>query len=105
MKQFSAVLCAAVLISVFHKSPAHAHGVIGQRFIPSTLVVEDPFVSDEMDLLSFNRGSKTKEGRESGLGFEISKRLHPDFAVAVGWKYIFVDPSDGPKIAGGGNPE
>jgi hypothetical protein len=105
MKHSLAAIGAAVLLIYIYNVPAHAHGVIGQRFIPTTLAVEDPFASDEMNLLSFNRGSKTKEGRESGLGFEISKRLHPDFAVAVGWEYIFVDPSDGPKIAGGGNPD
>jgi hypothetical protein len=105
MKRSVGAISAAVLLIYIYNAPAHAHGVIGQRFIPTTLAVEDPFASDEMNLLSFNRGSKTKEGRESGLGFEISKRLHPDFAVAVGWEYIFVDPSDGPKIAGGGNPE
>ncbi len=105
MKHAFAVLCAAVLLAVVHAGPVHAHGMIGQRFIPSTLAVEDPFVSDEIDLLSFNRGSKNKEGRETSFGLEISKRLHPDFAIAVGWEYIFVDPSEGPKIAGGGNPE
>lgn len=105
MKNSLAAIGAAFLLICIYNVPAHAHGVIGRRFIPTTLAVEDPFASDEMNLLSFNRGSKTKEGRESGLGFEISKRLHPDFAVAVGWEYIFVDPSDGPKIAGGGNPE
>ena len=105
MKHSLAAISAAFLLIYIYNVPAHAHGVIGQRFIPTTLAVEDPFASDEMNLLSFNRGSKTKEGRESGRGFEISKRLHPDFAVAVGWEYIFVDPSDGPKIAGGGNPE
>jgi hypothetical protein len=84
---------------------AGAHGVIGQRFIPSTLAVEDPFVSDEMDFVTFNRAPRNKEGRETSVGLEISKRLHPDFAVAVGWEYIFVDPSDGPKVSGGGNPD
>lgn len=105
MKQFTAMVYAAVLIAVFHNGPAHAHGVLGQRFIPSTLAVEDPFVSDEMNLLSFNRASKSKEGRETSLGFEISKRLHPDFAIAVGWEHLWVDPTDGPKIRGAGNPE
>jgi hypothetical protein len=28
-------------------TPAHSHGVLGRRFIPSTLAVEDPFASDE----------------------------------------------------------
>jgi hypothetical protein len=105
MKPSLTAIVAALLLALLYGGTAHAHGVIGQRFIPTTLAVEDPFASDEMNLLSFNRGSKTKEGRESSLGFEISKRLHPDFAVAVGWEYIFVDPSDGARISGGGNPD
>jgi hypothetical protein len=105
MKPFWKATCAMALLSLLYNESAHAHGVIGQRFIPSTLAVEDPFVSDEMDLLSFNRAPRNKEGRETGLGFEISKRLHPDFAIAVGWEHLWVDPSDGPKIRGAGNPE
>lgn len=105
MKQFLAIICAAILTSALYNGSAHAHGVIGQRFIPSTLAVEDPFTSDEMNLLSFNRGSKSKEGRETSFGFEISKRLHPDFAITVGWEYLSVDPSDGPKTRGAANPE
>ena len=95
----------ALCIAASYAIEARAHGVIGQRFIPSTLAVEDPFASDEMDLLAIHRGPRTPEGRETGFGFEISKRLHPDFAIAVGWEYLLVDPSDGPKVAGGGNPE
>jgi hypothetical protein len=105
MKYSLAAIGAVFLLIYIYHVPAHAHGVIGQRFIPSTLAVEDPFVSDEMDLISFNRGSKDKEGRETSLGFEISKRLHPDFAIAVGWEHLWVDPSDGPKIRGAGNPD
>jgi len=96
---------AVLFIAFLHAVPVRAHGVIGQRFIPSTLAVEDPFASDEMDLLTVNRGPRTSEGRETAFGFEISKRLHPDFAVAVGWEYLLVDPSDGRRIAGGANPD
>jgi hypothetical protein len=105
MKHSLATISAVFLFLYLYNVPAHAHGVIGQRFIPSTLAVEDPFVSDEMDLLSFNRGSKSKEGRETAFGFEISKRLHPDFAIAVGWEYRLVDPSEGPRISGAANPD
>ena len=105
MKCVLGVLCAMALIFVFNLRPAHAHGVIGQRFIPSTLAVEDPFASDEMNLSTINRSPKSAEGRETGFGFEISKRLHPDFAVAVGWEYLLVDPTDGPRVSGGGNPD
>ena len=27
---------------------AHAHGMAGKRFFPATLVIDDPFVADEM---------------------------------------------------------
>jgi hypothetical protein len=85
----------------------HAHGVLGKRFIPSTLAVDDPFASDEMDLLTVNRGSKDKEGRETSIGFEFSKRLSPDFAIGVGWEYLFFNPREAGKsnTSGSGNPE
>jgi hypothetical protein len=51
---------------------ARAHGVVGKLFLPSTLVLEDPFASDEMDLLQYNTQPKNKEGRETSVGFEIS---------------------------------
>jgi len=66
------VILLAVLLSVhFYATNALAHGVIGKRFIPSTLTLEDPFPSDEMDLLTFDRAPKDKEGRETSFGFEF----------------------------------
>src|SRR5262245_27496680 len=29
-------------------TPARAHGVVGQRFFPATLAIDDPFVADEL---------------------------------------------------------
>ncbi|MGN6720186.1 MAG: hypothetical protein ACTHLX_22695, partial [Candidatus Binatia bacterium] len=67
---------------------------------------EDPFPSDEMDLLSFQRGSKNSEGRETSVGFEFSKRLTPDFSLGVAWEYLFVEPreSGARNTSGAGNP-
>ena len=91
----------------FYATNALAHGVIGKRFIPSTLALEDPFPSDEMDLLTFDRAPKDKEGRETSFGFEFAKRLTPDFAVGVGWEYIFFNPREAGEhnTSGAGNPE
>jgi hypothetical protein len=83
----------------------HAHGVIGKRFIPSSIVVDDPFASDEMDLLKVLRGSKNDDGRETSVGFEFSKRLSLDFALSVGWDYLFEEPRGGTRTSGVGNPE
>ena len=60
-----------------------------------------------MDLLRFQRGSKNKEGRETSVGFEFSKRLMPDFALGIGWEYLFVEPreADARRTSGAANPE
>jgi hypothetical protein len=96
----------SMLFSVpFLATEALAHGVVGKRFFPATLVVDDPFVSDELDLLQVNKGSTDQDGTETSVGFEFSKRLTPDFDLSVGWEYLFQRPSDGPSTSGAGNPE
>ena len=107
MKKYLVVSFVPLFIFASFVTLAYAHGVVGKRFIPSTITLEDPFPSDEMDLLKVERGSKNKEGRETSVGFEFSKRLTPDFAVGVGWEYLFVDPREAGKstTSGAGNPE
>ncbi len=105
MKKYFVVLFASLSIFAFVATLAYAHGVVGKRFIPSTIVVDDPFPSDEMDLLNVSRGSKNENGRETSAGFEIGKRLTPDFALGVGWRYLFEEPTDAPRTSGAGNPE
>ena len=87
MKRCFIVMLGALFGATFFAAAAHAHGVIGKRFIPSTLTLEDPFPSDEMDLLSFQRSSKNKQGRETSVGFEFSPataELVPAAAQALG---------------------
>lgn len=107
MKKCFGVLFALLLILILFYEPAHAHGVVGKRFIPSTITLDDPFPSDELDLLKVERESKDKEGRRISVGFEFSKRLSPDFAIGVGWNYLFFDPREAGKssTSGAGNPE
>jgi hypothetical protein len=107
MKQLFATILGVLFSFAFLASELRAHGVIGKRFIPSTLTLEDPFPSDEMDLFTFGRAPKDKEGRETTFGFEFAKRLTPDLALGVGWEYIFFDPREGGerRTSGAGNPE
>jgi len=107
MKQLSVITLGMFFTAAFLVTEVHAHGVIGKRFIPSTLTLEDPFPSDEMDLFTFNRAPKDKEGRETSIGFEFAKRLTPDLALGVGWEYIFFDPREAgeSRTSGAGNPE
>jgi hypothetical protein len=107
MKRCLISALAALFGATAFATAAHAHGVIGKRFIPSTLTLEDPFPSDELDLLTFQRGSKNKEDRQTSAGFEFSKRLTPDFALGVGWEYLFVEPrqTEARRTSGAANPE
>lgn len=107
MKKLVVAFSVSLLIFVAFVTLALAHGVIGKRFIPSTITLEDPFPSDEMDLLTVERGSKNKEGRETGVGFEFSKRLTPDLAIGIEWGYLFFEPREAGerRTSGAGNPE
>ncbi len=105
MKQSVVIILVLMFGFPFLTKSVDAHGVIGKRFIPTTLAIDDPFASDELDLLKVDRGSKNKEGRETSVGFEFSKRLTPDFSLGVGWEYLFQEPTDGSRTSGAGNPE
>jgi len=71
-----------------------AHGVIGERFFPESLVVLDPFPSDEMDLLAFSR-RKDNESLFDSFGAGVSKRLTPNLSLGIDGAYDRVRPNDG----------
>src|SRR5262250_3214807 len=101
-----AIVVIATLLGVFsYAEYGHTHGVVGKRFFPTTLVVDDPFVSDELDLLKVFKGSTTQDGTQTSVGFEFSKRLTPDFELLVGWEYLFQQAINGPSASGSGNPD
>ena len=99
----SLVLGIAVVIAV--PTTGWAHGVVGKRWFPSTVVVEDPFVSDEASFVVSH--IKGPEGRETELEAEITKRLSPNFAIGFGGSYRIVNSlnPDEPNAYGFSNPE
>ena len=68
-----------------------AHGVVGKRFFPAMLQVEDPFVADEMGLMVEHM--KSREGKETELELEIQKRLSPDLSIGFSGSYRIMEPS------------
>ena len=92
-------------------TPVGAHGVVGERFFPATLAIDDPFVADE---LSFPTTSITKRHGSAGepptletdFSAELSKRLSPDLGISLGGTVILLDPKqDHATIAGFDNME
>ena len=58
---------------------ALAHGDPGDRFFPSTILTDDPFVADEMSLPTISVNPPSPDGsRELDIGIDLAKRITPD---------------------------
>jgi hypothetical protein len=78
-----------------------AHEIVGNRFFPATLGIDDPGVNDELALPtvdSFKTGD-VPPVRQRDVSSEFSKRITEDFAVSFGSTYTFLSPTD-PTAAG-----
>jgi hypothetical protein len=80
---------------------AGAHEIVGNRFFPATLGIDDPGVNDELAVPTVD-AFKTGDNppvRQRDISGEISKRITEDFAIALGSTYTFLNPTD-PTMAG-----
>src|SRR6266540_6987437 len=96
------LIVAALLIGV--ASQAWAHGLIGKRFLPATLAIDDPFVADELSLPTIfhiqRRGSEESAStRETDLSGEFSKRLSPALGFSLGGTFKILDPDPGKAVS------
>ena len=87
-------------------SYAHAHGLIGKRFLPATLTIDDPFVADELSLPTVqyfkNRATSERPAtRETDIKGEFSKRLSPNLGLSLGGSLKILDPEDHAKPTNG----
>jgi hypothetical protein len=79
-----------------------AHEIVGNRFFPATLGIDDPGVNDE---LAFPTVSSVKTGddpsfRQLDFSAEFSKRITEAFAVSFGPVYSHLSPPGGPTGVG-----
>jgi hypothetical protein len=82
-------------------SQSAAHEIVGNRFFPATLGIDDPGVNDELALPTvdgFNTGD-VPPVRQRDISGEFSKRITEDFAISFGTTYTFLGPID-PTIPG-----
>jgi hypothetical protein len=104
-------VCVAVFVLVFEAAPhASAHGLIGQRFFPATLAIDDPFVADELSLptISFMRFHSSPDApafRQVDISGEFSKRLSPNLGFSLGGNFTILDPDHGKTESGFDNME
>ncbi len=97
-------LILAVVAQMLCSTPVQAHGVVGKRFLPGTIVVDDPFVADEASIVVGHRKlppeDDGKDGGSMGIqtttySAELGKRLTPNIGISLGATYQRVTRGDG----------
>jgi hypothetical protein len=82
-------------MSLLADDPVLAHGFAGERFFPATILTDDPFVADEMSLPTVTFNPTASDGsKETDTGFDIAKRITPDFGFTLGQDWIHTRNSD-----------
>lgn len=73
-----------------------AHEIVGNRFFPATLGIDDPGVNDELSLPTFDsfKTGDVPPVRQRDVSGEFSKRITEDFAISFGSTYTFLGPID-----------
>jgi len=105
-----AVHLAVIVVLLTSATGAGAHGMIGQRFFPATLAIDDPFVADELSLptvsfMQFPRSEGAPAFRQTSISGEFSKRLSPDLGFSLGGDLTILDPDQGKTQSGFENME
>lgn len=82
-------------------SRVYAHEIVGNRFFPATLGIDDPGVNDELSLPTFDsfKTGDVPPVRQRDVSGEFSKRITEDFAISFGTTYTFLGPID-PSVPG-----
>lgn len=86
-----------------------AHGFAGKRFFPTTLTIDDPFVSDELSLL-ISHIKEPGHGEEpptlsTEISGEYSRRITPRLGISLEGEFRHLNPDEGTTENGFGNLE
>ena len=89
-------------IALIPLSGSGAHEIVGNRFFPATLTIDDPGVNDELSLptvANFNTGDDPSV-RQRDISAEFSKRITEAFAVSFGSTFSTFKSPGGPTGIG-----
>src|SRR5215470_16389193 len=86
---------------------ATAHEVVGNRFFPATLNIDDPGVNDELAIPTISRFKNGDDppAKQLDISGEFAKRITESFAIAVGADWTRLKPSWMPTVSGFQNIE
>ncbi len=76
----------ATVLTISGADDALAHGFAGARFFPATIVIDDPFVADELSLPTISRQQTENDPSvvELDVSAEFSKRITSNFGLSIG---------------------
>jgi hypothetical protein len=79
-------------------SESVGHEIVGNRFFPATLTIDDPGVNDELAFptVSSFKTDDDPSFRQRNISGEFSKRITEAFAVSFGSTYSHLSPPGGP---------
>jgi hypothetical protein len=71
---------------------ASAHEIVGNRFFPATLTIDDPGVNDELAIPTVSYFTNGDAAKELDISGDYSKRITADFAVGFGETWTRLKP-------------
>jgi len=94
-----AALCGAAAALA---TSASAHEIVGNRFFPATLAIDDPGVNDEMAFptVAISRTGDDPSAKQLDISAEFSKRITEDFAVSFAPTWTKLYAPGGPAMTG-----
>src|ERR1700674_201746 len=93
---------AALTTACLPLSQSVAHEIVGNRFFPATLGIDDPGVNDELSLPTVDafKTGDVPPVRQRDISTEFSKRITEAFAVSFGSTYTHLGLNGGPTGMG-----
>ena len=94
-----AVLAAGIVALT---SFTHAHEIVGNRFFPATLAIDDPGVNDEVALptISMSKTGDDPSFKQLDISGEFAKRITENFAISVAPTWSRLYAPGGPAMTG-----
>jgi hypothetical protein len=95
----AAILTASAALSA---TAAQAHEIVGNRFFPATLAIDDPGVNDELALptISMQKTGDTPSFKQLDVSGEFAKRITEDFGVSFAPTWSRLYAPGGPNMTG-----
>ncbi len=93
---------AVLAVSLTASPLARAHEIVGNRFFPATLAIDDPGVTDELALptVSLSKTGDDPSFKQLDISGEFAKRITEDFAISVAPAWSRLYAPGGPAMNG-----